>query len=355
MKVKSILICLLMLFMLGAAACGQETEETSEEKTRDEGTDTSCDVSYVSYEGEHAEMFLKDGDKVAVISPSALPTREQADAVIKGLKDWGYVPVEGKYVCTKDRTLKNCLEDLVWALEDPEIKAVYCVRGGCASSEVMDIMPEGLIASANKLIIGFSDISVYHSAWTSAGLPSIHSCMSGTFMDLLPECAEAEEHIIKGEIPSYTCKSSFKGQDGEAEGLLIGGNLATFISVLGTDYNSSLTDEPYILFLEDVEEDLANIQRYLTVLKHFGVLEKAQGVIFGEWTEIPTDLEDYKGDSRGGEFTSVADMISRQFPELNGKPVAYGFPAGHADVNYPLLMGETVHLSVSGDTYSISW
>ena len=144
-------------------------------ETFSEGTDTVCEVSYSEYTGSCAQMFLSAGDKVAVISPSALPSCEQVDAVIDGLSGWGYVPVEGKHVFEATRTLEDCIEDLKWALEDPEIKAVFCVRGGYGASEVMDQFPNDLIASAGKLIIGYSDISVYHSAWTRAGIPSIHA------------------------------------------------------------------------------------------------------------------------------------------------------------------------------------
>ena len=160
---------------------------------------------------------------------------------------------------------------------------------------------------------------------------------------------------MKGDIPGYRCISSGYNRDGEAEGILIGGNLSTFTSVLGSAYDCTKTDQPYILFLEDVGEDTQHIHRYLTVLKHLGILDRAEGIIFGEWTELPVSGNDYSGNSRGGKFTSVADMISRTFPELSGVPVTFGFPAGHGDVNYPLLMGETVRLTVSGDTFTLEW
>lgn len=74
---------------------------------------------------------------------------------------------------------------------------------------------------------------------------------------------------------------------------------------------------------------------------------------FGEWTELPASMADYDGRSRGGEFRSVADMIARQFVPDRDVPVAFGFPAGHGDVNYPLLMGEMAELKVGPDSYSL--
>ena len=334
---------------------GATQAAAAEEETMSEGTDTPCEVSSAQYTGSFSSMFLSEGDLVAVISPSALPTRKQVDAVVKGLKEWGYETIEGQHVCDKTRTLDDCIEDLLWALEEPSIKAVFCVRGGYGASEVMDEIMLDSISSAGKLIIGYSDFTVYHSAWTMAGLPSVHASMSAAFMDLPEPCREVEQKMLRGELPAYTCPSTDRCVAGEAEGILIGGNLSTFTSVIGTEYDSTKTDQPYILFLEDESENLQHIHRYLTILKHAGVLDRAAGIIFGEWADIPTDLGDYNGNSRGGTFESVSDMISRQFLQGLDIPVAFGLPAGHAETNYPLLMGEKAHLSVSEESFTLDW
>ena len=353
-----IIACLIALCALAFAACGQSQQGgsgASEPEEFSEGVDTAIEVAYTPYEGNHASIFPKQGDSIAVISPSALPTREQVDATVKGLKDWGYNPVEGKHVCDETRTLQDCLADLEWALEDPSIKAIFCVRGGYGASEVADELALDLVESSEKLIIGYSDITVFHSCWTVAGLPSIHSSMSATFTDLPDACVEVEKRLIAGEIPAYTCAGNDLNKAGEAEGILIGGNLSTYTSVIDAAYESAEAGVPYILFLEDEGENMQHIHRYLTILKHAGVLDGAAGIVFGEWADIPADMEDYSGNSRGGTFTSMADMISRQFLEDIDVPVAFGLPAGHGDVNYPLLMGENAHLSVSKDSFSLSW
>lgn len=338
-------LCLVFL-----TSCGIKAEEFTE------GADTRVEITgYKEYAGAYSDAFLKPGDKIAVIAPSALPSKKQIDAVMSGLREWGYVPVMGKYVTCETRTLQDCLDDLVSALTDPEIKAVFCVRGGHASSEVLDIMPLSLIVESGKLIIGYSDITAYHSAWTSSCVPSIHACMSGAFTDLEKECVEAEQKILKGQIPVYQCESNAYCQTGSAEGILIGGNLATLTTVLNTAYDCTQIEEPYILFLEEVEENYEHIHRFLTVLKHFGVLDGAAGIVFGEWTDIPGECGTYDGRSRGGAFASVADMIRREFLTDMDIPVAFGFPAGHADVNYPLLLGEKVRLNVGNDRYTLEW
>lgn len=354
---RSISILLTAILVVFLFACslqeGVNPGEQAEEYLT-EGENTKCEVTYSQYSGTNRDIFLKEGDKIAVISPSALPSREQTDAVVKGLKDWGYEPVEGKHVCAETRTLDEILEDLEWALEDPEIKAIFCVRGGYGASEVADRLSPQLIQNAHKLIIGYSDITVYHSAWTANGVPSIHACMSGTFGDFPQSCFEAEEKILKGEIPTYKCEGSSYNQTGEADGVLIGGNLSTFLSVIGSAYDCTKSGQPYILFFEDVGEDVQHIHRYLTILKHTGVLDNAAGIVFGEWTELPMDLGDYSSSSRGGEYKSIADMISRQLLTDIDVPVAFGFPAGHGDINYPLLMGEKARLKVDPDSFTLT-
>lgn len=337
-----------------AERAGDKPGDAADE--RSEGVDTPCEVQFVQYTGPWHDLFLSEGDRIAVISPSSLPSREQVDAVVNGLREWGYTPVEGKHVCEEVRTLGDCLEDLKWALEDPSVKAIFCVRGGYGASEVMDQLPEGLIASSCKLIIGYSDITVYHSAWTVAGLPSVHSPMSSTFTDLPEANAEAVKRLLQGEMPVYTCKNGLYYRTGKAEGVLIGGNLSTLTATLNTAYDCTAQGVPYILFLEDVGENLQHIHRYLTVLKHFDVLDRASGLIFGEWTEIPLlDEDDIDANSRGGDYKATADMITREFTGSLEIPVAFGFPAGHGKVNWPLLMGVKARLIVTEDSYRIEY
>ena len=353
------LLLALLLLCVSAAGCTRSTAAVSDVPKGEytsEGEDTTLEITgYHRYQGEHSASFLSEGDKVAVISPSELPTREQVDAVLEGLEAWGFVPVEGKYVCPATRTLDQQRRDLEWALGDPEIKAVFCVRGGYAASELMDQFSLDLIKEAKKPIIGYSDITVYHSAWTAAGLPSIHASMSAAFMDLPAQCAEAERRMMLGEIPAYRCRTDTPCVDGEGSGVLIGGNLSTFVSVLNTAYDCTKIQEPYVLYLEDVDDNIREIHRYLTILKHMGVLDGASALLFGEWTMLPADDEANFGYIRGGAFGSVADMIRREFLGDLDVPVAFGFLAGHGEVNYPLLMGETVRVSVSGGSYTVEW
>ena len=322
----------------------------------DEGVNTNIQITgYTEHGGNPASCFLAPGDKVAVISPSALPGWEQTRMTAEGLKSWGFEPMFGKHSYGEVRTLEECIEDLRWALEDPEIKAIFCVRGGYGATEVMDAVSEELIKSAGKAIIGFSDITACHMAWSAAGVPSIHACMSTAFLEFPEDCAQAELHMLMGELPSYECQADDYCKAGTAEGILIGGNLSTFAAALDTAYDCTKLNQPYILFLEETGENMQHIHRYLTILKHKGILDNAAGIVFGEWTGLPADGLGNYGATRGGPFASTAEMISRQFLDGMDIPVAFGFPAGHGKINYPLLMGAAAKIEVSEDSYTLSW
>ena len=319
-----------------------------------EGEDTPCWIGGYTQD-PRSSYFLQPGDRIAVIAPSTLPSWGAVNVVAQGLQSWGYVPVPGRYVQETNRTLQNCIDDMIWALTDPSIRGIFCVCGGYGASEIMDAIPLDMVREANKPIIGYSDISIFHAAWTVAGLPSIHGAMDRNFTNLEADCVSVMQKILQGERPVYHCAGYVENIDGFAEGILIGGNLSTLVPVLNTDYDCTALQEPYIIFFEDVAADMEQIHRYLTVLQHHGVLDKAAGIIFGEWIDVPLKSEITDGTSRGGAFRSVADMIRRSFFPEAAIPIAFGFPAGHGNVNYPLLMREKVRLQVGGEGVSLEW
>ncbi len=160
MKTERRVLCFLIALLLlgvsaaGCAGSGGEPAAVREGQYVSEGEDTTFEIAgYHRYQGEHSGCFLSEGDRIAVISPSELPTREQVDATLQGLEEWGFVPVEGKYVCPATRTLDQQRRDLEWALGDPEIRAVFCVRGGYAASELMDQVSLDLIRELSLIHI----------------------------------------------------------------------------------------------------------------------------------------------------------------------------------------------------------
>lgn len=314
----------------------------------------SCGTRQAAADFDLTDYYLNEGDTIAVISPSALPDSAQIAATVEGLREWGYVPVLGQHAGRIGRTLEDCYNELLWALQEPGIRGIYCIRGGYAASEVMDMLPLDSVRKHPKPIIGYSDITIYHSAWTKAGLPSVHSSMSATFMNLPEDCKEAQRRMMKGEMPQYDFPAGKYHRDGKAEGLLIGGNLATLTATLNTEYDCTRTDEPLVLLLEDVDDTYQSAHRSLTLLQHLGVLDRIQGLILGDWTDFAPGTC-YIGDSRGGEWESVYEMMWRQFFKDRDIPICSEMPFGHGAENYPLLMGVKVQLTIEDGRAKISY
>lgn len=315
--------------------------------------------------------YLQAGDTVVVFSPSALPSQQQVDATVAGLREWGYIPVCSHHVCDSVRTLDDCYDDVMWALRHPAAKALFCVRGGFGSSEVMERIPLDTLRRYPKLLIGYSDITAMHLAWNKAGLPTLHASMSAAFTSLPDTCLRYEQAMLRGEMPSYTFlpdttngSSPFGyNQEGEAEGILIGGNLSILKMSLCTDFCFLPSSEPYILLLEDVGGTWQNAFNDLSLLRHMGILSHAQAILYGDWVDMYSSLDDYSGTSRGGMFTSMEDLIHRQITTIdNGHdapltnvPTAYGLPFGHGHFNYPLRLGQKVHVSITKERTCITF
>ena len=144
-------------------------------------------------------------------------------------------------------------------------------------------------------------------------------------------------------VPRYELPSHSQNIEGKASGILVGGNLCTFVPNLGSQADATLGNN-LILFVEEVEESMHNIDRQMRILQMNGVLDRCRGVVLGEFTDC------------GSEFTyeSVEAMISQMLAPYH-IPVLCGFPGGHGDVNLPLVMGAPVTIDVRSDGASLQF
>ena len=297
-----------------------------------------------------APAYLKPGDKVAIITPSYYGSPEKTRQAAKVLRSWGFEPVIGpnvgkQYLTQYAGTAEQRYADLLWALNDPSIKAIVCERGGYGSLHLLTVQMLQEMAASPKWILGFSDATTLLGMENSAGVMSIHSVMGCNIAsrggaDL--SCTLLRD-LLKGQVPQYELPAHPLNITGQATGSLVGGNLATFIPLLATQADS-IGNTDIILFMEEVEETYHSIDRYFNMLKVSGILAHCKGIILGDFTDCEDDLG----------YGSVEVMLREYIAPYN-IPLLCGFPAGHEKVNLPLVMGAPVTLDVRDDGATLTF
>ena len=299
-----------------------------------------------------APAYLKPGDKVALISPSYYSSMETALAAANTLRGWGYEPVIGpnvgkKYLEHYAGTVEERLADLHWALKDPDIKAIICLRGGYSTLHLVEGLPLKELAESPKWLIGYSDITTLLSMEACAGVMSIHGVMgcniTGSGSIHGEQSRMLLRDLLKGQVPRYELPAHKENILGRATGTLVGGNLATFAPLLGTQADA-IGKTDIILFVEEVEEAYHNIDRLFNMLKMSGVLAHCKGIILGNFTDCKNDVG----------YESVEAMLREYIAPYN-IPLLCGFPAGHEEVNLPLVMGAPVTMDVRADGATLSF
>lgn len=293
--------------------------------------------------------FLKEGDKVIIVSPSGKIDSFLLKGTKKRLESWGLKVVIGKNAgkshASYAGTVKQRLEDFQSAMDDEEAKAIFCSRGGYGVVHIIDKLDFTAFRKSPKWLVGFSDISALHSLFQKNGYASLHAPMGRHL------CVEAEDdasslylkEMLFGNIPEYTVKSHKLNKEGIAKGILRGGNLAVFYGLRGTPYD--IPAENTVLFMEDVGERPHAIERMVYNLKLGGRLEKLSGLIIGQFTEFEEDK------SLGKElYPALADIVCEY-----DFPVCFNFPVGHVTDNYPLICGAEITLSVEKKTVKLTF
>ena len=298
-----------------------------------------------------APAFLKKGDKVALLSPSYSTPDSNIQNTAAVLKEWGFEPVIGKNVGKLDAgkyagTAQERADDFIAALKDSSIKAILSNRGGYGTIQLVDLIDLKLVTDNPKWLIGFSDITTLHAMETKAGVMSIH----GTMSSFIGKTRGKDDNstllrdLLKGTVPTYKVPKHKFNQKGKAEGILVGGNMATFVPLVGASDIDVFSGDGIILFMEEVEESLHNIDRMFNTLELHGVMENVKGVILGEFV----------GSGMDQDYASTEEMLSKYLKKYN-IPVMCGFPAGHDDVNVPIVMGAKVKLDVTDNGATLAF
>ncbi len=295
--------------------------------------------------------YLKAGDTIGITSPAGYITWEEIQPAITVLELWGYKVLVGDTIGKKDFTFGGTdderTNDFQQLLDNPKIKAILGARGGYGAVRIIDKLNWNKFKLKPKWIIGFSDITVFHSHLNrNFGIASIHSKMCNSFPDdwskaepIQIETIESIQKILSGVKMKYTAVPNISNRLGAGEGILVGGNLKMIETLAGTA--SDLKTDGKILFVEDTGEYMYNVDRMFWHLKRAGKLSKLKGLIVGGFKiRKDPDTED---------FGKTVEQIVLEKIKNYKYPVCFDFPVGHQRNNFALKHGAKHFLSVKND------
>jgi muramoyltetrapeptide carboxypeptidase len=280
--------------------------------------------------------YLKKGDTIGIVCPSGFMSIEKSQTCIRTLKEWGYNVKVGSTLESRSAnyfsgTDQERLDDFQQMLDDDNVNAILCARGGYGFGRIIDQVDFSAFKKKPKWIIGFSDITVLHAhLYANYKIASIHAPMAAAF--------NVDEHnniyieslrkALSGKKAKYECTPHTFNKRGEAIAKLVGGNLTLIAHLIATP--SDFKTKGKILFLEDIGEYLYNVDRMLYQLKRSGKLDTLSGLIIGGFT----DSKDTERPFGKTVYEIIHDVVKEY-----RYPICFNFPVSHEKENYALKVG----------------
>ncbi|HDP74979.1 MAG TPA: LD-carboxypeptidase [Bacteroidales bacterium] len=295
--------------------------------------------------------YLQPGDTIGIVAPARSITREELQPAIRFLTSQGFLVKTAPHLYSKHYHFAGTdgerAQDLMEMIENPQVKAILCARGGYGTIRILDLLNLRKLQQNPKWIIGYSDITALHSLISGwFGIETLHATMPINFPDSVQgnQSTMALISALKGETLHYELKHHPLNLPGHATGVLIGGNLSVLSSLSGTTSDMSYSGR--ILFIEDVDEYLYHIDRMIMQLKRSGKLKSIAGLIVGHFSDMKDNAEPFGSDAYEIIYSAVKE---------HRIPVCFGFPAGHDEPNLPLIIGRIVELKVSDEGAKIGF
>ncbi len=318
--------------------------------------------------------FLKPSDLIALAAPSRFCTEEQVQAVSALIEANGFRVKVPAGLFERDGQLAG--PDLHRAkllqsqLDDREVKAVLCMRGGYGAGRILSFPDKSgqILRLKNRenmpWLCGFSDTTALHCAVQHAGWASLHSPVATTLLQAPDAVQQQFFAALQGELSfDFPAKRVPIHRDagdantfgtpeiwnhGDAEGPLLGGNLSVLYSLQGTNYFPDL--EGAILFIEDLDEMLYHLDRMLLNFELAGVFDRLAGVVIGQMSDMRDNTKAYGFSSDNPFGYDTRAILERAFSKFKG-PVLFGFEAGHEAENYTFPLGLDVRLDTAAPPY----
>ena len=270
---------------------------------------------------------LEQGQTVGVIAPASPISQSEISESLKILESFplkirlaAHLHDRSNYLAGSD---EDRVSDLHEMFSDPEVKAIFCARGGFGSARLLNRVDFKLVQKNPKIIVGFSDLTaLLFGLYTHTGLITIH----GPTLSDLPKDKNWENLarlISASHRPELFLEQGRTITQGKAKGTLLGGNLSTLCSLMDTPFLPSL--EGVILFLEEKGEAPYRVDRMLTHLLLSGRLDRVAALVIGQFVNC-------------GEEELIDALLEDRLGILK-IPVVTGLPVGHGAENVALPLG----------------
>jgi muramoyltetrapeptide carboxypeptidase len=291
---------------------------------------------------------LKKGDTVALVATARKNIDDNLKPAIDLLHSWGLEVLIGKTIGLDNNQLAGTDEeraaDFQQQLDNPNIKAIWCVRGGYGTVRMIDLLDFTKFKQNPKWIVGFSDVTVIHSYINNLNIATIHGAMPVTVGKASLEAIESLRKSLFGESLKYEIPSDVANRLGSAQGEIVGGNLSILYSLMGS--NAQIDCKGKILFIEDLDEYLYHIDRMMMSLKRCGCFDDLNGLIVGTMTKMKDNDIPW-----GKNANQIIEDVTKGY----SFPVLHNFPAGHFRDNRALIFGKQVSLELNVSTSKLTF
>lgn len=302
--------------------------------------------------------YLSQKSHIGLIAPSGRLSAQHLEKAKSNLDALGLNYSFSKHVAESDGYLAGAdhirIHDLHAMYDNPEIDAIWCVRGGYGATRIIDYLDYKLIKRNPKPLIGYSDITALHTAiYQRTGSPCFHGPVAASTMSqytidhLKPLFGLEKDFVIRLSDKNLELgkeQSVFEYKEinpGKAKGKLIGGNLSLMSAMVGTPYAMDARDK--LVFIEDIGEEPYRVDRMLTQLISSGFFKEVKGVVFGI----------FAGCHKKDEYSkTLIEVISERMSRIKA-PSAYGFSFGHIDDQCSFQIGQEAELDTTARTITL--
>ena len=285
--------------------------------------------------------YLKKNDTIGIVCPSGFMPVDKAQTCIATLQQWGFRVKTGKTLGHQfhyfSGTDEERIGDMQSMIDDPEVKAILCGRGGYGLSRIIDRIDFGPLKKNPKWIIGYSDVTLLHCHLNKKiKIASMHAPMAGAFNDGVDNMyIQSLKNALLGKKSAYKTLPHELNRTGKAEGQLTGGNLSLLVNSIGSVSEPDVKNK--ILFIEEVGEYIYAADRMLQQLKRAGWFDRIKALIIGSFSEMKDTAI---------PFGKTIYEVVKDITGLYDFPVAFDFPVGHTPENVALKCGADYRLII---------